>query len=228
MNTNLQRVTFTGLDFLTEVANIEQIIEDNMSNSELIPEFGILYSHDPSPARFRYPSYGCIERISYLLSTINPTNLSLHICGKQARRNLTLERLDNIIERFQRIQINGVVTENELDIICKTYPYHEIITQEFSSQNKELMLSSYQNHTIIMDSSGGRGKLIESFDLPNELKVSGKKYGFAGGLTPDNFLDTLQLMPVDENLTWVDIESGIRDNEDLLDLSSVVEILRLL
>ena len=57
--------------------------------------------------------------------------------------------------------------------------------------------------------------------------IEGKLCGYAGGISPDTIENVLQSL--DHNvlgLTWIDMESGVRDDNDYLDLDKVEFILK--
>lgn len=184
-------ITVTGADEKTPIEILK----------ELDAEIGLLYTETPN-GRNRYPSKDWIIETSSQIK-----RLAIHICGSKAREQLVSRRLDDFVQYSQRIQVNGTLTLKELNTICKRYPDKIIITQ-FNNSNHTLTDLDLENHSMLVDSSGGRGKSPESWIRPDV----DKPIGFAGGLGPDNLREELSKMPI-KNSWWVDMEGKLRDND---------------
>jgi phosphoribosylanthranilate isomerase len=73
---------------------------------------------------------------------------------------------------------------------------------------------------VLYDPSGGRG--IGAGVWPDAPR--GVRAGYAGGINPGNVVSVLgHVAPL--GATWIDMESGVRDEGDRLDLERVAEVL---
>jgi phosphoribosylanthranilate isomerase len=204
-------ITFTGVDRYT--------------NLEELPfgcEYGILFSlHNITN---RYPSLEEIENISKILYE-KGHKLSLHVCGSEAKKMLIEKKLDNFIMNFERIQVNGKIKPLKGKIISKMYEYsHEIIFQY--NNNNKVLIEEYQNNfeniVFLLDGSGGRGISPEKWENPCK-KV---KFGYAGGISPENIIIELEKIYLISNLVfWIDMEGKIRDEEDKFSIIKIKEVL---
>jgi phosphoribosylanthranilate isomerase len=69
-------------------------------------------------------------------------------------------------------------------------------------------------HALLVDQSGGRGIKPEQWVRPN----TSKPVGFAGGLGPNNLDAEMRKMPLRPR-SWVDMESGLRNEQDWFDVT---------
>lgn len=74
--------------------------------------------------------------------------------------------------------------------------------------------------SVLFDPSGGRG--IEAFRWPSP--PIGCHLGYAGGIKPDQIVDTLKEIGVVDSPFWIDMESGVR-TDDKFDLAKVRQVL---
>jgi phosphoribosylanthranilate isomerase len=189
------RITFTGVD--------ESVTTSALYELSSFAEIGFLFTLTPE-GRKRYPTMDWIQKNMRYVAWA-----ALHVCGRGARQMLLDPKNYELFKRFARIQINGVVTEEELSQACKLFPTVSIITQH--AGNEALLPLEIENHSILVDSSGGRGiSPAEWVKLPTEKRV-----GFAGGLGPDNIATELaRIQQVANAGYWVDMESKLRDEMD--------------
>ena len=114
----------------------------------------------------------------------------------------------------QRIQVNGRLEPWELEYICRQHPGHTIITQA-NKWNGGLLDEEWDNHAILVDASGGRGKSPEEW---RRLDTD-KQVGFAGGLGPDNIVAELRrIRAVATGDWWIDMEGKLRNELDWFDV----------
>lgn len=204
-------ITFTGIDPFTDLSLLPKDVE-----------YGILYTETFSPnssfSNNRYPSLIQIENMSnYLFS--NNIRLSLHVCGKSARTKLINKELP-FINNFNRIQINGFLSVDEIELICSLYPLHTIITQH-NFKNTPLLAVSSSNHSILIDASGGLGLSPEEWISP----ITDKLVGFAGGLSPDNiFSEFEKIKLVSKSGFWLDLEGKLRNKNDFFDVNLAIDM----
>lgn len=79
-----------------------------------------------------------------------------------------------------------------------------------------------QKHRVLFDASGGRG--VETQVWP---KSDGLNCGYAGGLNPTNLRENIFRIfdAAEDQEVWIDVESGVRDGHDCLDLGKVAAFL---
>lgn len=76
---------------------------------------------------------------------------------------------------------------------------------------------------ILVDGSRGKGISPEKWKIPNHEKLMGLPFGIAGGLTPQTIMAEIQRFHQDtgQSVSWADLESGARDEQNRFDLSRV-------
>lgn len=197
-------ITFTGADEKTDVAELKKL------NAEI----GFLYSAERAGNQPRYPGLGWIRETAEKLQ-----HASLHICGQAARAMLRDGRLPT--RGFGRIQVNGDLTCDEVENLCGMYPWHEIITQHHTESHHLLQVKA-TNHSILLDSSGGRGVVPGSgWTAP----VTEKRVGFAGGIGPDNIRHVMPVIAlVIADGWWMDMEARLR-TDDWFDVQKAKTVL---
>ncbi len=205
-------VTLSGVDEWTTHADMDKL---QRAGAEL----GVLYTHSPD-GRNRYPSIRWIEKVLRGLGG----RIALHICGGRARAQLHAGELNYLIDSVNRVQVNGVLEPAELLQICQRYLTKRIITQH-NSRNLWLLPVQADNHEILVDGSGGQGKIPERWGRP----MTPKHVGFAGGLGPTTLADELPtIQAVAGEDFWIDMEGGLRDENDWFNgerANTVLEIL---
>jgi hypothetical protein len=186
-------ITLTGPDERTNLATL----------AEIEAEIRFLYTTTPE-GRNRYPRLEWIMEAIYAVPRV-----AIHICGTGARKELIEGSLDALIPFVGRIQVNGWMSVEEAEFICASYPNTQIITQHFPG-NYPLLEVNAVNHCVLVDASGGRGRLPEKWESPNTSKA----VGFAGGLGPDNLATQLPLIEsVAQEGWWIDMEGNLRDGD---------------
>ena len=193
VETNLPFITVTGPDEKTDIELLKQL------NAEI----GLLYASTQKRCN-RYPSK---EWIRYAIQ--NLSHVAIHICGPTARKELLSGYLDNILEKVQRIQINGQISIDECQEICEIYSNKTIITQH-KLNNEHLLKVKATNHTLLIDSSGGKGISPTIWSRPK----TEKKVGYAGGLSAENIsLELEYISKIAGSYWWVDMEEKLRVND---------------
>ena len=191
-------LTATGVD---ENTDVEEILRWGLMDLEL----AFLYSARWEGQAKRYPP------LDFILETARgiPTRTALHVCGGPAKKALVRGELD--IEPFERVQINGVIRVPEVKDICLAYPDKTFILQ-YQGPGDDFFLTydAVDNLAMLVDASGGNGILPDSWeDLESIHPV-----GFAGGLNHENMEEQVRaIREVAEDGWWVDLESGLRDEE---------------
>lgn len=227
----LEHITFTGLDEHTDLDRLEGIQE-----TYPYAEFGVLMSYNWSKNGNRYPK---LEPFLYELDC-RGLNLSAHICGQMAR-DVAAGKMDKVYEEmcfmtplFSRCQLNISVASNAFNLRSMrpfTVQLEEVILQMKSLD--ELMWwkgdildgGNMPGISYLIDGSGGRG-------LDTNLEIyphSDITVGYAGGFNPSNVEEKLRKIYDSGNTGkfWIDMESGVRTDDDWLDLDKVEEVLKI-
>jgi len=194
-------ITLTGIDERTDLAAVKEL-------SNGVVEFAVLFS-GKSEGRHRYPT---LEFIAKALDYMGG-ELAVHVCGGTARKMLMLENGNTVFRKASRIQINGVLSEEELKTALALYDRQTIITQHTEHNRKLLMTWGDGRHSLLVDNSGGRGITPGAWKMP----CTSKPVGFAGGLGSDTLTAQMAKMPQEffaRYQWWVDMESSLRDEQD--------------
>lgn len=214
----LRYCTITGVDEKTDIEKLYHLTEKYP-----FVEWGFLYSPSKEGTHPRYPTSDFINHV--VVEELMEENTSLHICGKGIE-NIVFDRyffpID--IRLFPRVQLNFSYNKfkkspESFFNLMANYPKIKFITQH-NKNNQDIWKSFLQldNHHLLYDSSGGRGiftKYIPQF-------INGIFCGYAGGIGPDNIENVLGNMSMySDGVCWVDMESGVRDENDYLDLDKV-------
>jgi len=139
-------ITLTGADERTPLASLLHLINDPLV------EIGLLYTVD-SEGRNRYPSADWLETTARALHG----RAAIHVCGKRARGLLMACDIP-FIHHAPRIQVNGILSPDKVELICGLYPEHTIITQHHEGNATLVTDVRAPNHALLVDSSGGQGR----------------------------------------------------------------------
>lgn len=208
----LKHVSFAGIDSNTDREELRRI-QDEFP----IVEFGVLMSRNWFENGNRYMSPSDIERFRGL-------NLCAHLCGKIARDFMKGDTslLDGTYPywktMFKRIQVN-----------VAPYGFSDGIDwsgeQEVYIQCKPNLYDNYENSRgvgMLIDNSGGRGIEEEWIVYPTKEKI-----GYAGGLNPSNVVAKTASLINNDSVGdfWIDMESGVRDEDDWFSIEKVRAVL---
>lgn len=225
----IDRITFTGIDHTVSYEDISRFLMDNP-----IVEFGVLFHQ--KDGRSRYPNkewrmglYDHLNGISNSNLSLEPWNLSAHLCGDYVDEFWDSRFISEELDLFKRVQLN--VNFSRLSILGQTclinkvhsgYPLrpreNESIITQHNDNNKLLTeflcQESLKHHHVLFDASGGRGTIIERFP-PN---IPNRYCGFAGGITPENVETIVTNLLTKGEISskdtptniWIDMESGVR------------------
>jgi hypothetical protein len=215
----LDRVTITGADDSTDPL---EMLDLALAYPWL--EFGILVSasREGSP---RYPSRGWCAELARV-NRMGRMRLSMHVCGRWARElflgDLDWTELPPIRYTVPRIQVNGKADPKAV-FPLGAYSDTQIIVQYPSAREYMTTSRSYGMDCVpLLDASGGAGRVEREWtDLPGLGYV-----GYAGGIGPDNVADAVkQISEMRSGPFWIDMESGVRDEMDRLDMRKVGRVL---
>jgi hypothetical protein len=212
-------VTITGADDAVDPEVLFRL-------SAIFPfvEWGILYSakHAGSP---RFPSIAWIERFTDLIVSSRRSNTSLHLCGSACRdfvKHGFGVSMPFRLHTFDRIQLNGY--DGQVSVDCR--PDYLILQCRSIDDLPRFIVNARRRASILLDPSGGRGKLVESWPRAHyDFPMGDFPMGIAGGIGPDNVVDSIR-RAVDCGIRWIDMETGVRDAQDRFDIKKVWQVLR--
>lgn len=213
----LTRVTITGADDATDPRLLA-----HLSAEFPFVEWGVLFSTTRINTA-RYPSQIWVERL--FRAAGGAAHLSAHLCGGIARDTLAgISGHLAELPAFDRVQVNGFTPPSPgLASVAMAFKHIEFILQcrrEVDLQATADVAVQMPDASVLFDPSGGRG--IEGFTYP--LPPLGLRLGYAGGIGPNNVNDVLRTIGVVDGDFWIDMESGVRTN-DQLDLDKVRSVL---
>ena len=206
-------VTFTGID---QDTNLNEVAELDAEYPGMI-EWAVLLSKQRA-GTFRYPRPYVAQQ---LLERVN--KVALHLCGEYAREVVNHDRfhldLGVLPYRASRIQIN--------------MPNSNFCSKN-TSVNSRLVLQCRLfefpiNHNVdwLYDCSGGEGITPEAWP---PSKASDPFHGYAGGIRPDNVEQVLQCLYAGNqpgSFFWIDMESGIRDENNAFSIAKCRRVMQL-
>ena len=215
----LEHVTFTGIDERTDLERVARI-----GRRHRWAEFGVL-ADSQSETGPRYPNLQVIEKLRELHKS-SGTETAIHLCGRLARavRAGKYETATALCGGFGRIQINLPSSERLLGIDhCAELGVRagkRVIVQH---EGPWPVPDTWQLHGIdrLHDRPEGTGtEAIEKW--PEPPSGGDGHYGYAGGLGPHNIGRALEFAGrFSERRIWLDMETGVRDAGDWLDLDAV-------
>lgn len=205
-------ITLTGLDERTDLDEVLALATDGV-------EFGVLLSAMPE-GRNRYPSLDFIELAAVTLGR----KLAVHLCGANARDKFVSGEYDEVLRKVGRVQINGNIDMTTLLMATGRFPLQEIITQYVHGKERLVGVSMLGNrHSLLVDGSGGNGKLPAEWLPP----ATHKRVGFAGGLNAGNLAKEVpRIAAVARTGWWIDMEAGVRNADDWFDLAKADACIR--
>lgn len=222
----LDRVTITGAD---DGVNIDELVRLTLIYPHV--EWGVLLSkaREGTP---RFPSLQWLEQAGNRHSLA----LSGHLCGSWVRDVLDggsafMTERPTIAKMFNRLQLNvgndrHTVQAHRFVNGLWSLDAHAFILQMTGGANDELFdvaRSADINLAPLFDSSGGSGLLPQAW--PKHVSLYS---GYAGGLTPENVERELGLIAAvcpPRAKVWIDVESGVRDEENRFDINRVTDFL---
>lgn len=195
-------ITFTGADDHTDASEMAAL-------SRQYPiEWGILFSPKRQGAG-RYPTKQAV--MNFIGRKLR---LAAHLCGGDARQVMGFYSSnwdDLIADHFERAQINTSdpkVNYAQIREWADNQCVRAILQCRAAFPTTNLV-------DILFDASGGRGILAN--DWPHA--PLGQFVGYAGGLGPNTIADAMQVIPSRAERYWIDMESGVRDEQDRFDLN---------
>lgn len=200
-------ITFTGADEWTDIGRMQAL-------ADLYPiEWGILFSPKRQGIDPRYPPMTFVRK---LIGSGTRARLAAHLCGDYTLRvidghSLPADLDEMLLYQFGRAQINGA-------------PVHaagKISVWAMCRQLRPVMQCAdgwpaEMDVDWLYDKSGGRGQVPASWPAH---PPAGRRVGFAGGLDPDNVAQHVEAIAGSRDMSyWIDMESGVRDDENRFSL----------
>ncbi len=230
----LKNVTFTGADNKIDYTNLFEL-----SARYPFIEWGILW-YPEKMGKKRYPTRQWIK--DFIEEKPRDVNISLHICGNEAYNFTRVWNMEvwDYLNGVHRVQLNFPDNKMHLDTVLLLMDKHNrfdlryainrfhaldpgryvIIQANAGNKILNACLEEQPSVEFLFDESRGNGKFITEYPQP----ISRKFNGYAGGITPDNVLGILHninnIVPQDAEI-WIDIESGVRNDQDEFDLKAV-------
>lgn len=216
--------TFTGIDASTD---FERVVA--LSTSYPFLEWGVLYSPVQAGSHPRYMSMPQIQSFVERAESAG-VNVALHVCGDGVREALTQSNpaLEDVLNKVGRTQLNldasavstralgqdlrGLRGIRDIRVILQWNDRNEAALRQLRSDGSDF--------EFVIDASLGRGVTPTSWPSRDELGMTGRPMGYAGGLGPHNIAEQLPLINAAAagRLFWIDMESGVRTPDDKLDL----------
>lgn len=251
----LRYVTITGADDSVDPQNLKEI-SARFPFVEWAILLSSTKATETSTGSPRYPSNAWLQKL-VTTQFNNPAiemNLAAHLCGRTMREFMTDITFDNYSEgwcvqhgiteaeynrAFYRTQANfnaereGYTQDHIAEMMRGWYESMDgnIITQHNRpndwvwevAQKCDATMRAYKPHQVLHDASGGRGEFIGNIPQP----IAGILNGYAGGIGPDNVIDTLKAIDdvVELGYVWIDMETKVRDENDQFDLDAIVDML---
>ena len=200
-------ITFTGADENTDTLGMVAL-------AAMYPiEWGILFSPKLQGAG-RYPPLRFIGELVRQQPTLR---YAAHLCGADAREVMLdgVSQHDRLLwKSFTRVQIN---TADDVNTVALTR-WGDALNLGVIVQCREAFPIGC-NVEWLFDKSGGRG--IVQTAWPEPLSNHNARCGYAGGLKPGNVENAVRAIAAKASphaRYWIDIESGVRDENDYFDL----------
>lgn len=238
----INKITFTGADDNTPIDELFNL-SSRLIEKGITVEWGILFSISNS-GKPRYPSSTWIKEILTFKESLSEEasklfQLSAHLCGAFTK-DIFIVGSTNVLSEtlsiFDRAQLNYNFRINEwsehsidkLIEVMKDHPTKSIILQQNKSNAAfiELAHSKGLRFDLLYDASGGRGKEIQTFQI-NTIDCY---TGYSGGINDKNVIDIIKgierdIFAENDKKVWIDMESGIRDEEDGFSLEKITNII---
>jgi hypothetical protein len=223
-------VTITGAD---DAVDPQDLL--NLSREFPFVEWGILLSRSRERTP-RYPSLEWVANAGDLWALARPRpRCAIHLCG-EAARDAMVGRMTWGTEAAcllpKRVQVNGYIPANTfgLRMIARHLFVSFVLQARSSGDLPRCALDAIEigNVSVLYDPSGGRGVETNSWwAAPGAVRP-----GFAGGIGPSNVRQAVEGIrgylndcALDVDNFWIDMESGVRDENGWFDLGRVRQVL---
>jgi hypothetical protein len=202
MTHGVEFVTITGIDEWTDLDRIQAL------SARFPVEWAILMSPDLQGLHPRFPAHETIDAFRSL-----PVRKAAHLCGAHAKAIMASGEPAVDLAGFDRAQINHRRPVAEL---IAGFAFRHGVQGIMQSRTVEFPEAA--GVQMLYDRSGGHGR------LPPEWPVHpGMLVGIAGGISPATIGTVLATIPAGP--VWLDMETGVRTDEDRLDLDLAEAVL---
>jgi hypothetical protein len=189
----IKKLTLTGLDQKTNINTLVKLAEENP-----FLEFGFLYNATPN-GRNRFPHKDWLALALPFLSGRS----CLHICGYGARKQLLAGELTELTRHTPRVQVNGTLSTREAFTASRCVD--TLITQH-THENATLLRLQARNHSILVNSSGGKDVFTD-----RDLLHTHKKIGIAVGSDDHDICAKRRAArPLSKPGAWIDLKDSLR------------------
>lgn len=205
------------------------------------------YAEKPVP---RYPSAGWLchwQTVAYSVEAPLPKpHYALHLCGQMSRaiQHAIDFWLPDKIMGAERIQINQIEIPEQIHTtefgamtakLAREYGVTLILQAGAGQEPLLTMMARTFGTDVLFDASRGRGQKPDRWPVmpplvarpTSEGRMHLSSYAYAGGLTPANVFEVVtHLNQHNQGRSFgIDIESGVRDENDRMQLGKVVAVL---
>lgn len=203
MTHQVQSVTITGID---ERTDLERVLE---LSARFPVEWAVLMSPDLQGLHPRFPAQATIDAFRNL-----PVAKAAHVCGAHAKAVMAGIDPGVDLTGFDRVQVNHRRPVPAL--VAEFAARHGV---QGIMQSRTLEFPQAEGVQILFDRSGGHGRMpLEWPTHPGHL------VGIAGGISPTT-IGTVLTTVATTGPVWIDMETGVRTQEDLLDLDAAEAVL---
>lgn len=232
MKMYLKHVTITGADENTDINEVVKITKEYP-----FVEWGILISSNKAGSD-RYPQKEWIKKfMDQLFQECQTPNISFHFCGAISR-DIIIGKID-VNRWYQHIKYFEYVKRFQINVNTRnTPPEYDSMAQllhSWSKHGQPIIQHNKANVTmwaelvsrgifpnVLFDASGGRGTYIRTLPSP----IPGLFCGFSGGISDYNIDIILRKLNELDGICWIDMESGVRDENNKLVLNRVRHVLK--
>ena len=210
-------ITFTGADDKTDIGEMIKL------SADYPVEFGILLS-EKKHGEPHYPSLGWIRKLcaANAVTAGRPLTLSAHLCRGYAHSAIEFCRsgMDApLAAHFDRAQLNigGVVEAPDPTRAAKEWAQKVGIPVILQCRDQFPHDTRVQ---WLLDASGGRGIRPGAWPAPAAESLC----GYAGGIGPGTVRMDVAVIGSAASNYWIDMETGVRNDQNEFDLSMCREV----
>lgn len=199
----IQFVTITGIDETTDLGRVAEL------STRFPVEWAVLMSPDLQGIHPRFPAHETVDAFRALR-----VRKAAHLCGVHAKDIMAGGEPAVDVSGFDRVQVNHRRPVAEL---VAGFAFRHGV--QGIMQSRTLEFPEAPGVQILFDRSGGHGR------LPLEWPIHpGHLVGIAGGISPLTIDQVLATIPMD-GAVWLDMETGVRTQDDRLDLDKAEAVL---
>lgn len=237
----LRFVTLTGADDKTHFTKMVEL-----SRRFPFVEWAVLFSPEKA-GQARYPSLEWIEKFGEKAQKAR-MYCSVHLCGEAVQALVheaagthpgpdsaeMARRMQLLVRNFDRVQLNmrakvdHIVHYEQLVRLLRGHNYELRVIVQWNEANADVCrrMTHVDGFETVFDASGGRG--VSPQVWPNAREHHARRFGYAGGLGPDNIEEQLPRIAAaaGDGMFWVDMESNLRNEQDRFDLSRCAKVLQ--